>query len=69
MLSVNFSIDGGVSNNDFVCQTLADLTRLDVERPASAEMTALGVAFIAGLKTGETGVGLGENRALELDAF
>lgn len=44
-------VDGGVSNNDFVCQLLANILGLEIERPSSTEMTILGVAFAAGLKS------------------
>lgn len=46
-------MDGGVSQNDFVVQLLADLTGLKVERPESSEMTMLGAAFLAGLHGGK----------------
>jgi putative glycerol kinase 5 len=45
-------VDGGVAKNDFVCQTLADLTGIIVERLDSTEMSVLGVGFLAGIKTG-----------------
>nr|CAD7572466.1 unnamed protein product [Timema californicum] len=45
-------VDGGVSNNDFVCQLLADLIEIKVERPTSTEMSVLGVGFLAGLYSG-----------------
>ncbi|GAB1866198.1 Putative glycerol kinase 5 [Camponotus japonicus] len=45
-------VDGGVSQNDFIMQSLADSTGLDVERPKSVEMSILGVAFLAGLQCG-----------------
>ncbi|KAJ6642935.1 Transportin-1, partial [Pseudolycoriella hygida] len=32
-------VDGGVSRNDFICQLLADLTTLHVERSDNAELT------------------------------
>uniref|UniRef100_A0AAU8HQE8 Glycerol kinase 5 n=1 Tax=Glenea cantor TaxID=983541 RepID=A0AAU8HQE8_9CUCU len=44
-------IDGGVSRNNFICQMLADLTGLAVERQSS-EMSVLGVAFLAGITCG-----------------
>lgn len=47
-----FRVDGGVSKNDFVMQSLADSTGLEVERPVSVEMSILGVAFLAGLQCG-----------------
>ncbi|XP_044265706.1 putative glycerol kinase 5 [Tribolium madens] len=46
------TVDGGVSNNDFVCQLFADLTGLEVERLDSTEMSVLGVGFLAGIITG-----------------
>lgn len=45
-------IDGGVSQNDFIMQLLADLTGLEVERPVNVEMSILGVAYLAGLHCG-----------------
>ncbi|KAH0946986.1 hypothetical protein HN011_006730 [Eciton burchellii] len=45
-------VDGGVSNNDFIMQSLADSTGLEVERPVSVEMSIYGVAFLAGLQCG-----------------
>lgn len=45
-------MDGGVSQNDFVDQLLADLTGLKVERSRSSEMAMLGAAFLAGLHEG-----------------
>jgi len=47
-----FRVDGGVTKNDFVMQSLADSTGLEVERPVSVEMSILGVAFLAGLQCG-----------------
>lgn len=48
----NFRVDGGVSRNDFVCQLLADLTKLHVERSDNAELSVLGAGFLAGLNAG-----------------
>jgi putative glycerol kinase 5 len=39
-------IDGGVSRNDFICQTLADLCQLVVERSCDTENTSLGIAYL-----------------------
>jgi putative glycerol kinase 5 len=39
-------IDGGVSKNDFVCQTLADLCQITVERSKDTENTSLGIAYL-----------------------
>lgn len=41
-------VDGGVSTNDFICQTIADLLNTKVERGVNTESSALGAAFIAG---------------------
>ena len=45
-------VDGGMVANDWVCQFLADILDLPVERPAVIETTALGAAFLAGLEVG-----------------
>ena len=45
-------IDGGMAANGWLCQFLADILRLPVQRPANLETTALGAAFLAGLATG-----------------
>lgn len=47
-----FRVDGGVSQNDFMMQLIADLSGLKVERPASSEMSIMGVAFLAGMEAG-----------------
>jgi glycerol kinase len=45
-------VDGGMAANDWLCQFLADMLQVPVERPAHLETTALGAAFLAGLATG-----------------
>jgi glycerol kinase len=40
-------ITGGLARNDYLCQSLADLAALPVERPALAEATARGTAYLA----------------------
>ena len=45
-------VDGGMVANDWVCQFLADILDLPVERPTVTETTALGAAYLAGLETG-----------------
>jgi glycerol kinase len=45
-------VDGGMVNNDWFCQRLADLTGLTVDRPQVTETTALGAAYLAGLQAG-----------------
>lgn len=48
-------VDGGMAENGWLCQFLADIVRLPVERPENLETTALGAAFFAGLATGVWG--------------
>jgi glycerol kinase len=45
-------VDGGMVQNNWLCQFLADLLGIVVERPAQTEPTALGAAYLAGLQTG-----------------
>jgi len=45
-------VDGGMAANDWVMQFLADILGCAVERPRVTETTALGAAFLAGLKAG-----------------
>jgi glycerol kinase len=45
-------IDGGMAANAWLCQFLADMLQLPIERPQNLETTALGAAFLAGLATG-----------------
>jgi glycerol kinase len=45
-------IDGGMAANDWLCQFLADILEVPIERPRNLETTALGAAFLAGLATG-----------------
>jgi glycerol kinase len=45
-------VDGGAAVNDFLCQFQSDVLGVAVERPAVAETTALGAAYLAGLATG-----------------
>jgi glycerol kinase len=45
-------VDGGMTANSWLCQFLADIVDVPVERPANLETTALGAAFHAGLATG-----------------
>ena len=50
--SATLRVDGGMVANDWLCQFLADILEVTVERPANLESTALGAAFHAGLATG-----------------
>jgi len=45
-------VDGGMVANDLLMQRLADTVGAPVERPKVTETTALGAAFLAGLKAG-----------------
>merc|ERR1719278_614746 len=45
-------VDGGVAQNDFILQQIADLTGLPVVRPDTVEMSAWGVAALAGIQAG-----------------
>lgn len=45
-------VDGGASLNSLLMQFQADLLRVPVIRPADAETTALGAAYLAGLAVG-----------------
>ncbi|KZN15166.1 glycerol kinase GlpK [Marinomonas sp. TW1] len=45
-------VDGGMVVNDIMVQFLSDLLDVTVERPCVTETTALGVAFLAGMKVG-----------------
>jgi len=48
-------VDGGASVMDLLLQMQADQVRVPVERPATAESTALGAAWLAGLAEGVWG--------------
>src|SRR5205823_2696240 len=45
-------VDGGMTRNDWLMQCQADTLGLPVVRPAQSEATALGAAYLAGLKAG-----------------
>ena len=45
-------IDGGMVQNDWLCQLLADLLDVRVQRPRVIETTALGAAMLAGVGAG-----------------
>jgi glycerol kinase len=45
-------VDGGMAANDWLCQFLADVLRVPVDRPAHLETTALGAAYLAGMAVG-----------------
>lgn len=45
-------VDGGMVNNNFLLQKLADVLACEVHRPTITETTALGAAYVAGLQAG-----------------
>ena len=45
-------VDGGMTASDWTMQFLADILGAPVDRPAIAETTALGAAWLAGMKSG-----------------
>jgi glycerol kinase len=48
----SLAVDGGLSASDLTMQFQADITGIEVDRPAMRETTALGAAIAAGLATG-----------------
>ena len=48
-------VDGGMVVNDALCQFLADILGVDVERPVDVETTARGAAVLAGIGSGLLG--------------
>lgn len=45
-------VDGGATENDYLMQFQSDILGVEVDRPAIVESTALGAAYLAGLKAG-----------------
>ncbi len=45
-------VDGGMSKNNLMMQLLSDITQVRIERPVNQESTALGAAYLAGMKSG-----------------
>jgi glycerol kinase len=45
-------VDGGLSANDYVVQKIADITGLQIRKPANQEATAWGAAAMAGIGVG-----------------
>jgi glycerol kinase len=48
----SIKVDGGVSKSDLLLQILADNSGISIERAPEADMTATGIAFLAGLGIG-----------------
>ena len=49
---LKMSVDGGMSVNNFVLQSQADFTNLQIVRKHESEITGIGAAIAAGLKVG-----------------
>ena len=45
-------VDGGMSDNDWAMQFLSDILGAEVDRPQIRETTAIGAAWLAGMKSG-----------------
>lgn len=45
-------VDGGATGSNLLMQFQSDILQIDIQKPTCLEMTALGVAYIAGLKSG-----------------
>ena len=45
-------VDGGMANNSWFLQFLADMLQVKIERPTNIESTIMGVAFLTGLSIG-----------------
>lgn len=48
----NLRVDGGMVTNNWLCERLASMLNVEVERPVVPETTALGAAYLAGLSAG-----------------
>ena len=45
-------VDGGMAVNDWFVQFLSDTLAIEIDKPTIIETSALGVAYLAGLKAG-----------------
>jgi glycerol kinase len=48
----NIAVNGGLTNNQFVMRFLVDLLRIPLQKQADADISALGAAYLSGLKSG-----------------
>ncbi len=48
----SLNVDGGATANNYLMQFQADILNVEVDRPVITESTALGAAYLAGLKAG-----------------
>ncbi|MGB0659155.1 MAG: FGGY family carbohydrate kinase [Mangrovicoccus sp.] len=53
-LSGEIAIDGGMTQNDWICQTLANITGRVLRRAETPDATALGLALLAARSLGQT---------------
>lgn len=53
ILAFFYSVNGGIANNDFVMQMVANLSETMVYRAENVEMSCLGAALLAGLTSGK----------------
>ena len=49
---ISLKVDGGASANNYLMQFQSDILNVEVDRPKMLEVTALGAAFLAGIKAG-----------------
>ena len=66
-LGQTLRVDGGMTASDWTMQFLADVTGARVDRPRILETTALGVAWVAGMRAGlyPDAAGFAESRAVD----
>ena len=66
-LGQTLRVDGGMTASDWTMQFLADITGARVDRPRILETTALGVAWVAGMRAGlyPDAAGFAESRAVD----
>ncbi len=50
--TTSLKVDGGASKNDYLMQFQADILNVFISRPTMQESTALGAAYVSGLKSG-----------------
>ena len=48
----SLQVDGGATNSDILMQFQSDILHIDIQKPTCTETTALGVCYLAGLKSG-----------------
>ena len=48
----SLQVDGGATNSDILMQFQSDILQIDITKPSCLESTALGVCYLAGLKSG-----------------